>query len=185
MATQQQEKYWTYEDLLDLTDDGKRYEIIAGELYEMPSANTTHATIIVSLMLNVFGPLVSALGVRLFTAPVDVFLLDANPVQPDIFLLLPEQADLIAKRGVEGAPALVVEVLSPSNPEHDRIVKRALYARAGVPEYWIVSPEAAIVEILILDGTVYRTHARIAGDEPLTSPTFPTLTVAASAVFTA
>ena len=113
------------------------------------------------------------------------FLLDANPVQPDIFLLLPEQADLIAKRGVEGPPALVVEVLMPSNPEHDRVAKRALYARAGVPEYWIVSPEAAIVEILILDGAAYRTHARIAGDEPLTSPTFPSLAAAASTVFAA
>ena len=185
MATQQQPKYWTYDDLLDLPDEGKRYEIIEGELYEMPSPSMAHGDLIANLLHRILWPVVEPLGGRVYTAPIDVFMLDANPVQPDIFVLLPEQFGLKSKRGVEGAPALVVEVLSPSNPEHDRIVKRALYARAGVPEYWIVSPEAAIVEILILDGTVYRTHARIAGDEPLASPTFPTLTVAASAVFTA
>lgn len=182
MATQQQPKVWTYDDLFDLPDD-KRYEIIDGVLYEMTAPNREHAAIIMRLLLNVFGPLVASLGARLYTAPLDLFLLDANPVQPDILLLLPDQLDYESKRGVEGPPALIVEVLSPSNPEHDRIVKRGLYARAGVPEYWIVSPEAAIVEILTLEGTTYRTLARVAGEERLVSRVLPALNIPAGVVF--
>ena len=145
-------------------------------MYELPAANTDHARIIMNLILVVFGGLVRQLGGELFTAPVDVFLPDADPVQPD-------QRSLISKRGVEGAPALVVEVLSASNPEHDQITKRALSARAGVEEFWIVSPEAAIVEMLILDAGKYRTHARVAGDEPLSSTILPELDMPASVVF--
>lgn len=182
MATQPQPKYWTYDDLFDLPDD-KRYEIIDGVLYEMPGPNMAHGDLITNLMLHVLWPVVQPLGGRLYTAPIDVFLIDANPVQPDIFLLLPEQLSLRTKRGVEGPPALIVEVLSPSNPEHDRIVKRGLYARAGVAEYWIVSPEAAIVEILTLEGATYRTLARVAGDEPLTSRVLPDLNLPARLVF--
>ncbi len=104
-------------------------------------------------------------------------------MQPDLLVLLPEQLGLVSKRGSEGAPTLVVEVLSPSNPEHDRITKRALYARAGVREYWLVSPEATIVEVLVLEGDRYRTHNRAAGDEPVTSTVLPTLQIPAAVVF--
>ena len=183
MATQPQTRRWTYEDLLALPDDGKRYEIIEGVLYEMPAANMDHADIITNLMVYFFGPLMKALGIRVYTAPVDVFLRGGNPVQPDIFVLLAEQLALRSQRGIEGPPTLIVEVLSPSNHTHDQVIKRALYARAGVAEYWIVSPEAMSVEILILDGDRYALHARVGGDEPLTSPTLPALTGTAAQIF--
>lgn len=183
MATQPQTHDWTYEELLTLPDDGKRYEIIEGVLHEMPAANTEHALILMRLIRWIFGPLIWGMGGEILTAPVDVFIRDGDPVQPDLIILLPEQLELIAKRGVEGPPALVVEVLSPSNPEHDRITKRALYAHAGVREYWLVSPEAATIEILTLHDSHYTVHARVGGDEPLTSPTLPTLTGTAAQVF--
>lgn len=185
MATRAQPHTWTYDDLLALPDDGTRYEIIDGELYPMPAPNAVHATIIINLIVRVFGPLIDTLGLRLLTAPLDVFLGDARPVQPDLLVLLPDQLGLLGDRGVEGPPALVVEVLSPSNPEHDRITKRAAYARGGVREYWLVSPEAAIVEILALAGDRYRTHARVAGDEPLSSLVLPTLAAPAALIFPA
>jgi len=183
MATQPQTKYWTYDDLLALPDDDKRREIIEGILYEMPAANTDHALIIMRLIRWVFGPLIWGLGGEILTAPVDVFIRAGDPVQPDLMIFLPQQRDLIAKRGVEGPPALVVEVLSPSNPEHDRITKRALYACAGVREYWIVSPEAATIEILALNDGHYDVHARVGGHEPLISPTLPALIGTAAQVF--
>ncbi len=183
MATQPQTRYWTYEDLLALPEDGKRYEIIEGVLHEMPAANTEHALILMRLIRWIFGPLIWGMSGEVLTAPVDVFIRDGDPVQPDLIILLPEQRELIAKRGVEGPPALVVEVLSPSNAGHDRITKRALYARAGVPEYWIVSPEAATIEVLTLHDGHYDVHARVGGDEPLASPTFPALTGTAAQVF--
>lgn len=177
------EKYWTYEDLLALPDSGKRYEIIEGVLYEMPAPNRAHGRVIINLILYVCGPILAELGAHLYTAPMDVFLGDTAPVRPDLFLLLPDQLHLESDRGIEGSPALMGEVLSPSNPEPERITKRAHYARAGVPEYWIVSPEAAIVEILVLDGDRYRTLARVGGDEPIPSTVLPELRALASDVF--
>jgi Uma2 family endonuclease len=173
---------WRYEDLFDLPDDGRRYEIIDGELFEMTAPGLDHAIAVANLMA-LFLPMVTALGGRIFTAPVDVFFAGANPVEPDLMILLPNRLPLMSKRGIEGAPSLLVEVLSPSNPEHDRIRKRALYARGGVPEYWLVSPEAASIEVLILDGDLYRTHMRAAGDEAVTSPSLPGLSFPASAAF--
>jgi Uma2 family endonuclease len=185
MATRQPERYWTYEDLFDLPDDGKRYEMIEGVLHELPAPNAIHGIIITNLIQLVFAPVVWALGGKIFTAPFDVFLGDANPVQPDLFILLRDQLGQFSKRGLEGPPLLIVEVLSPSNPEHDRLVKRALYARAGVPEYWIVSPEAAVIEILALNGDRYQTHARVAGEELLTSTVLSGIACPAEVVFTA
>ena len=182
MAVAKPQGQWQYEDLFALPDDGKRYEIIDGELFEMPAPGFDHGNAVVNLLLLI-GPLVRSLGGRILTAPMDVFFAGANPVQPDIFVLLPERLRLISKRGVEGAPNLLIEILSPSNPDHDLRTKRALYARGGVPEYWLVNPEAATIEVLALAGDVYRTHVRAAGDEPVTSPLLPGLSFPASAAF--
>jgi Uma2 family endonuclease len=172
---------WTYEDLFDLPDD-KRYEIIDGELYEMPPPNSDHGDAIMGL-IRLLLPVADRRGAVRSTAPQGVFMPGADPVEPDIFLLLPEQRHLIGKRGVEGAPALVVEVLSPSNPRHDRGRKRALYARGGVREYWLVDPEAATIEVLTLEGDDYRTHLLAGGDERVTSPLLSEPAFPASAVF--
>ena len=181
-STQPNPHRWTYADLCALPDDGRRYEIIDGQLYELLIPTTDHATVIINLLF-VLHPLTQSLGGRIFTGPLDVFITEANVVQPDVLILLPEQLSLMSKRGVEGAPALIIEVLSPSNPEPDRIVKLALYARASVLEYWLVSPEAAIVEVLTLAGDRYQTHARVAGDEPLSSLVLPGLDCAAARIF--
>lgn len=183
MATQAEQKVWTYDDLRELPDDGKRYEIIEGVLYEMPGPSMAHAELVALIQHRVLWPVIGSLGGRVYTAPLDVFFRGANPVQPDILVLLPEQLPFRSERGVEGPPALIVEVLSPSNSRHDLVTKRALYARAGVSEYWIVSPEAMIIEVLTLDGTIYRTHGRFGGDEPLSSPTFPAIATPTSAIF--
>ena len=173
---------WTYDDLFNLPDDGKHYEIVDGELYELPRRGSDHGLVIMNLII-LLVPIADQLGGRLLTAPLDVFLPGADPVQPDIFLLTADQFHLISKRGIEGPPALVIEVLSLSNPEHDRITKRALYARGGVPEYWLVSPEAATIEVLVLEGAAYRTHVRAGNDEPVTSTLLPDFSFPSSAAF--
>jgi Uma2 family endonuclease len=108
---------WTYEDLFSLPDDGRRYEIIEGELFEMPPPNLAHATVIANLIALLL-PLVKALGGRWYTAPVGVFIAGTNPVEPDIVVLLPSGTARREHRGIEGPPDLVIEVLSPSNPSH-------------------------------------------------------------------
>ena len=182
MAVTKPHGEWQYEDLFALPDDGRRYEIIAGELYEMPAPGSDHGFTITNLLL-LLGPLVKALAGRIAAAPMDVFFAGANPVQPDIVVLLPERLHLVSERGIEGAPNLLIEVLSPSNPEHDLVTKRDLYARGGVPEYWLVTPRTAAIEVLALDGSVYRTHVRAAGDQVVTSLVVPDLAFPASAAF--
>jgi Uma2 family endonuclease len=159
---------WTYEDLFSLPDDGRRYEIIEGELYEMPAPNWDHAVTVMNLIL-LLAPVVQALGGRVLTAPLDVFFDGANPVQPDVVVLLPESAAIGAGRGVDGVPDLLVEVLSPANRGHDLLTKRALYARAGVREYWIVDPAGRAVEVLTLDSDAFHTEQIASGDNAVIS----------------
>ena len=159
---------WTYEDLFSLPDDGRRYEIIEGELYEMPAPSWDHAVTIVNV-LALLIPVVQSLRGQVVTAPLDVFFPGADPVQPDIVVLLPESGAIGAGRGVEGAPDLLVEVLSPSNRGHDLLTKRALYARAGVREYWIVDPASQTVEVLTLDRDAFHTVQTTAGDDAVIS----------------
>lgn len=181
MAVTNPRGLFRYEDLLTFPDDGQRYEIIDGELYVLPSPWFAHANTIANLLL-LFLPIRSHVA-YLLTGPLDVFFSGADPVEPDIMVLMPDRGSLVSKRGIECAPNLLIEVLCPFNPRHDLITKRALYARGGVPEYWLVDPSAATIEVLVLAGAVYRTHVRAAGDMPVTSTVLPSLTFPASAAF--
>src|SRR4051812_2068422 len=160
---------WTYEDLFSLPDDGRRYEIIEGKLYEMPAPAFVDALIITNLML-LLGPTIEKVRGWLVSAPVDVFFEGANPVGPDIIIFLPESRAHAVPRGVEGPPDLLIEVLSPSNRSHDLLTKRALYARAGVREYWIVDPENRTVDVLTLDGGLLRSAVSTPAEDDVASP---------------
>lgn len=160
---------WTYEDLFSLPDDGRRYEIIEGELYEMPAPNWDHAMTVMNLIL-LLAPVVQALGGRLATAPLDVFFPGADPVQPDILVLLPTWEGLLELRGPRGTPDLVIEVLSPSNRGHDLLTKRALYGRASVREYWLVDPANRTVEVLSPHQDALYTQQTASGTGKITSP---------------
>lgn len=181
MALRKPPGAWTYEDLFFLPAD-KRYEIIEGELYEMPPPSWNHAVTIMAL-LHLLDPLLQALGGELATAPVGVFFVGADPVQPDIIGLLPRSPAAPARRGVEGPPDLVVEVLSPSNRAHDRLTKRALYAQAGVREYWLVDPNRRTVEVLSLDRDALHLAQLAAGDEIVVSPLLEGATFPLAAIF--
>jgi Uma2 family endonuclease len=126
---------------------------------------------------------VESLGGTIFFAPLDVFFAGADPVQPDILALLPGWRGRLPQRGLEGAPGLVIEVLSPSNRGHDLLTKRALYARAGVQEYWIVDPVVRTVEVLVLDRDAFHTVQVAAGDDVAVSPLLDGATFALAAVF--
>jgi Uma2 family endonuclease len=173
---------WTYEDLFSLPDDGRRYEIIEGELYEMPSPTSAHGVTIRNLMF-LLGPVIEVLRGWLLTAPLDVFFLGADPVQPDIVVLLPDSDASLVVRGIEGPPDLLVEVLSPSNRVHDLLTKRALYARAGVREYWIVDPMSRTIEVLTLDRDAFHTAQVAAGEDDASSPLLGGIAFPLSAVF--
>lgn len=173
---------WTYEDLASLPDDGHRYEIIEGELYEMSGPSFDHAAVVANL-ITMLIPMISGLRGRWFTAPLDVFFTGANPVQPDLLAVLPGWQGDTSKRGIEGAPDLVVEVLSPSNRQHDVVRKRALFAAGGVREYWIVDPEAGTLEILQLSGKRFQQADFCSGEAIAASPLLGPLPIPTAELF--
>ena len=139
---------WTYEEFARLPDDGNRYEVIDGELFVTPAPSSIHQRVSARLgtELRVFATNQHRLGEVLY-APLDVILGEADYVQPDIIFLRKERGTLLTKRGIEGPPDLVVEILSPTTAIRDRTIKRERYARHGVPEYWIVDTVARRVEV--------------------------------------
>lgn len=146
---------WTYEEFARLPDDGSRYEVIAGELYVTPAPGKVHQVVSArfSWQLRGFATEQHRLGEVLY-APIDVLFAEGDYLQPDIVFLRADHEHYWTKRGIEGPPDLVVEVLSPSTARQDRILKRERYARFGVPEYWIVDPRLRRVEVYRLqEGT--------------------------------
>jgi Uma2 family endonuclease len=124
----------------ELPDDGNRYEVINGVLYMTTAPSNFHQWI-VSRMFKYFGfPLEDQELAYGLAGPVGVLMPGCDPVQPDYVLVRREHVSIITGGRVHGVPDLIIEVLSPSNPEADTEIKRRAYAAAGVPEYWIVRP---------------------------------------------
>ena len=162
----------TYEDYAALPADGRRYEVHEGELLVTPAPGTRHQEV----KANLFDSLrhhVKQHGLgKLFDAPTDCILSETTIVQPDILFVQNDRQTIISRRGVEGAPTLVVEVLSPSTVQIDRGPKAQLYARHGVPYYWVVDPDILAIDAYVLGEGVYRSAARLEGDQPLALPPF-------------
>jgi Uncharacterized protein conserved in cyanobacteria, COG4636 len=133
---------WNYERWeRELPDDGNRYEVIEGILYTTMAPSYFHQWIVRRLDRYIGVPLEQQELAYAATAPIGVLMPGCDPVQPDFVLVRRDRAGIISERRIRGAPDLIAEVLSPSNPEQDTIIKRRVYARAGVPEYWIIRPE--------------------------------------------
>src|SRR3990167_1134525 len=141
-----EKKRYTYDDYLKTSDD-RRYELIEGELYMTPSPITNHQRISrkIEFLLEKFVT-ENDLG-EVFYAPYDVYLDDENVVQPDIMFISKGRSKIIGEKNLQGAPDLVVEILSESTAYRDLIQKKKLYAKFGVKEYWIVVPEEKTIDI--------------------------------------
>jgi Uma2 family endonuclease len=182
MAVQFRDTVWTYDDLRALPDDGTRYEIIEGVLYAMTGPSGKHVAALIELN-TLLLPFVLALGGKLVNPVVDVFFPGADPVQPDMAVLLPDGPARLTHRGIEGPPDLVVEVLSPSSRSHDALTKRALYGRAGVRELWLVDPDRETVEVLALVGDSLQRIGFYSGDDRIHSRVLPAIDFPAAVVF--
>jgi Uma2 family endonuclease len=141
---------WTYEDYLDFPDDGKRYEIVDGEVHVTPAPLFRHQDIVLFVARKVADHLDRHGGGRVFIAPADVILSPTDVVQPDVLFVAGADIHRITPANLQGPPTLAVEVLS--DPRHDRVRKRRLYAHFGVPEYWLVDPDGERVEVYRLAG---------------------------------
>jgi Uma2 family endonuclease len=173
----------TYEDYAALPNDGRRYEIHDGELSVTPSPGTRHQEIIGNLYV-ILRQHVDRQGVgKVFMSPLDVILANATVVQPDLLYVEPARIDLISERAIEGAPSLAIEVISPNSPKIDRNTKFQLYARYRVPYYWIVDPDARIIEAYELADAAYRLVGRADDREPFSLSPFPDLVLAPDAIW--
>src|SRR3989304_6085685 len=133
----------TYKDYEALPADGRRYELHEGELSVTPAPSPRHQRILRNLS-EVLWQHVKTRGLgEVFFAPIDCLLSETTVVQPDLVFLDTTRVGLVSDRGIEGAPTLVVEIVSPSTMLIARSTKRQLYAPPGGPSYWIVVPPGA------------------------------------------
>lgn len=131
-----------------MPEDGKRYEAIDGELYVTPAPSRRHQRVTVNLVAAFLRLLDDPGHGWVYTAPIGVEFPDTEEgVQPDIIFVSKARSEILVEDGIRGAPDLVVEILSPSTAQRDRTIKRKLYQRQGVAQYWVVDPDTESVEV--------------------------------------
>ena len=163
----------TFEQFRELPTDGKRYELIHGEVHVTPSPATRHQFALQNLYESL-GPYVHKNHVgEVCLAPLDVRLGEETVLQPDLIFVSNARAGIIQENWIAGSTDLAVEVPSPSTAGHDRATKLPIYAEARVPEVWLIDPQAKTVEVLTLQGAKYLVEATYAGHHLLTSNLFP------------
>jgi Uma2 family endonuclease len=173
---------FNYRDYALLPEE-KRYEIIDGEMYMAPAPGFAHQEILGTLFVLLRSHVRDrGLGV-VVVAPFDVILSEEDIVQPDIVYVAEKRRHIISQRGCEGAPDLVVEVLSPSSAQRDSELKAKLYAKYGVSEYWLVDPMAGTVAVLTLADEGYMQQATHRAGEVVGSRVISGLSVDVSHVF--
>jgi Uma2 family endonuclease len=167
----------TYDDLVLFPDDGRRHEIIDGEHFVTPSPNVRHQRLVMRLSADIATYLREHPGSgEVFGSPLDVVLSSHDVVAPDLLLVAADQSAILTENNVQGPPALVVEILSTSTRKRDAQIKRRLYERAGIREYWLVDPELGTVQVFRLsaEGKLARVAELTAEDaDTLTTPLLP------------
>lgn len=136
---------YTIEDYATLPE-GAPFELINGKLTFMASPNSTHQDISMNLSaLLHFHAKKNKLG-KVFAAPMDVYFDKTNVYQPDVLFITEKRKDIIHKF-IQGAPDLIVEIVSPSSQKKDELEKLAAYGKFGVQEYWLIHPEKETITV--------------------------------------
>jgi Uma2 family endonuclease len=159
------------------------YQVIEGDLVMSPSPNIYHQAIagrIYALLLQFLDK--KPLG-EVFVAPLDVFLSEINVYQPDVIFISNQRRSILTEHGLEGAPDLAVEVLSPSTARFDKGSKRKIYARTGVKELWLVDAEARLIHVYQLAKDAETPAATYGEKAVFTSPLLPGLRLKAASIF--
>lgn len=176
----------TYEDYLHFPEDGKRHELIEGEHVVTPAPNTRHQIVHASLFRVLSGFVHEQSLGQVLSAPTDVVLSEHDVVQPDLLFVAREHRDRIGEARLEGAPDLVVEIVSEGTRRRDEVLKRHLYERHGVGEYWLVDPAVETVKVFrrTEDGAFQRIQeASLETGDTLSSPLFPGLEIPLTTLF--
>jgi Uma2 family endonuclease len=178
----------TYAEYRALPDDGKRYELVDGvlrEMADMPAPTLAHQLASRGLFRKLDSFVAERKLGQMLYAPVDVYLADDLSYQPDILFVANESRAKLTKDEVNGPPDLVVEIVSPASRNIDRKEKAANYANYGVREYWLVYPEAWIIEVLELKEGKFQLLGRYGEGETVRSEVLAGLEFLAETVFAA
>jgi Uma2 family endonuclease len=173
----------TYREYALLPDDGRRHELVEGDFYVTPAPTSHHQTVSRRLQHALMTQLEDKGLAFVFDAPFDVILADTTVVEPDLAIIRASRRELISKRGLEGPPDVAVEILSESSKGQDQFLKKTVYARFGIPEYWLIEPELGFVTINRLVDGAYEEHQRLDRASTLTSPEFPEVSIPLTPVF--
>ncbi len=175
----------TYKDYLELPEEpGFRFEVLAGMLVKDPSPSVLHQRVgqQLSVLLRVHFWEIDPEG-EVFVAPLDTTFGDFTVVQPDILYVSGEQKKILKEVRIDGAPALAVEIISPSSAQKDKIRKLRIYQEAGVRHYWIVDPEERTLQCFSLREGAYVLAAVGMDDEIVEPPGFPGLVIPLKALW--
>lgn len=174
----------TIDDLEALPDDGNRYELIDGELYVSRAPGFPHQRVVVRLV-HLLETYSEDVGKGVVIGGPGVIFGKHDSVIPYVVFVRQERRDIISNRGLTAAPDLVVEILSPGEPnaDRDRKMKLQLYSREGAGEYWIVDPEARMLALHRPVDGVLRLVALLEGEDRLTSPILPGFDIPLSSLF--
>jgi Uma2 family endonuclease len=176
----------TYDDFVHFPDDGRRHELIDGEHYVTPSPNTKHQRTSGTLYFLIRTWLEAHPIGQMFAAPYDVVFSEFDVVEPDLLYLSNERAaQVLTPLHARGIPELVIEIASKGTRRRDETIKRRLYERVGVSEYWIVDPEIDVVRVHRRQDERFGRpieRSREAGDV-LTTPLLPGLDLPLARMF--
>lgn len=176
----------TYDDFLLFPDDGKRHELIDGEHYVTPSPNIRHQRISGRLYLLIGSWLEANPTGQLFYAPLDVVFSNFDVVEPDLLYMSNARAEaIVTEKHVAGVPELVVEIGSKGTRKRDETVKRRLYERVGVDEYWIVDPAIDTIRVFRRSSGAFGRPLELSAEagDSLETPLLPGLTIPLARIF--
>lgn len=172
-----------YDDLAQIPEDGRRYELYDGEVFVVPSPILLHQVVAMRLW-RVLDDYASQTGGLAVASPIDIVFSDYDVVQPDIVFLTADSMRTVSlTKPVRQSPDLAVEVLSPSTVSNDRGRKMRTFHRFGVPEYWIVDPSAETIEIYRLAESAYELAGTFSGSDKMHSAVLSDLTLVPASVF--
>ena len=170
------------EDYMTAPPD-KRYQLLEGELIMAPSPSEKHQSTLLFLSMALYEFVTRHSLGRVWFAPFDVVLSQYDVVQPDLLFVSNSRSRIVTEANIQGAPDLVVEVLSPGSAEYDRGYKQTVYGRVGVREYWLVDPETGTIEVLTPADQRLMLHASYRRGETLTSPLLAGLEIELDSIF--
>ncbi len=183
MASQPERVILTYQDLIEIPNDRNRYELFEGELQVTAAPNAAHQGAVNNLAFLLTSHVRRHRLGFVFTAPFDVLLSDISVVQPDLLFVSRERRRIILPGYIRGAPDLVVELSSASTAHVDRQVKRQLYARHGVLNYWRLDVDRREFVADVLEDGAYRAVVTAHDDEMVSAPPFPDLAISLAEVW--